>query len=136
MTGITVTEDKEAAVEWFSKAADQDFGPAQKDLGIACQLGEGTPKNYTHAVYWFRKASKLGLPEAHLHLGVAYANGEGVPTDFSLAYSWCFLAKLGGDPQATDALKQIGGNLGWLERYKAGRLARRKFFSNEDFDKP
>ena len=52
------------AVEWYRKAADQGYAPAQHNLGCAYGKGQGVPQNLTEALRWFRKAHAQGLEQA------------------------------------------------------------------------
>ena len=77
-TGNGVPEDFAMAVEYFSKAAEQDIAAAQNDLGMCYYDGTGTAKNDKLAAYWFGRAAKLGMTEAQLRLGNMYMSGSGV----------------------------------------------------------
>ena len=50
-------------VEWYRKAADQGYAPAQHNLGVAYADGMGVPQNLTEALRWLRKAHAQGVEE-------------------------------------------------------------------------
>lgn len=41
-----VPQDYDKALEWYFKAADQGDAVAQNKLGVLCEKGLGTAKNY------------------------------------------------------------------------------------------
>jgi hypothetical protein len=83
-----VRKDKEEAVEWYRKAAEQNYTPAQSNLGWCYDNGCGVAKDYIEAVKWYRKAAEQGHPEAQFNLGCCYANGQAVVKDKVEAYAW------------------------------------------------
>jgi hypothetical protein len=80
------------AAKWFRKAAEQNYAPAQSNLGCCYDNGRGVTKDAVEAVKWYRKAAEQGHPEAQLNLGCCYANGQGVGKDIVEAYAWFGMA--------------------------------------------
>ncbi len=76
------------AVEWYRKAAEQNYAPAQTNLGLMYDRGEGVSKDYVEAVKWYRKAAEQGDAKAQFDLGLMYSEGEGVPKDYAEAVKW------------------------------------------------
>ena len=76
------------AVNWYRKAADQNFAPAQSNLGLCYTKGEGVSKDDVEAVKWYRKAAEQNLAMAQFNLGVCYEFGEGVGTNEVEAVKW------------------------------------------------
>ncbi|MDE4699657.1 tetratricopeptide repeat protein, partial [Klebsiella pneumoniae] len=68
-----VKQNKQTAVEWYRKAADQGDATAQFFLGFAYATGEGVRQDKQTAVEWYRKAADQGYAKAQFLLGVAYA---------------------------------------------------------------
>ncbi|MGD8566755.1 MAG: tetratricopeptide repeat protein [Gammaproteobacteria bacterium] len=58
----------QAALNWYKKAALQDFGLAQYNLGRLYAQGEHVEKNEAEAVYWLQKAAAQGLEQARVML--------------------------------------------------------------------
>ena len=58
--GEGVEADKEEAVRWYRKAAEQGRVHAQCHLAASYANGEGVGKNKEEAVKWYRKAAKQG----------------------------------------------------------------------------
>ena len=71
------TDDK-AAVEWFQKAADQEYPRAMMLLGECYENGYGIEKDVTKAVELYTKAHEAGHPPATCSLGLCYEVGTGV----------------------------------------------------------
>ena len=85
-------KDKQEAAKWFRKAAEQNYAPAQSNLGYCYDNGRGVEKDAEEATKWYRKAAEQGHPEAQLNLGYCYANGQGVEEDIVEAYAWFSVA--------------------------------------------
>ena len=62
--GRGVQQDREKAVEWYRKAANQGDAAAQLNLGLSYYNGEGVEKNLNKALEWFEKAAKQGDKDA------------------------------------------------------------------------
>ena len=62
--GKGVDQDREEAVKWWRKAADQD------DVNAQIALGDFYDEQYNRkeAVYWYQKAADQGDPSAQWHL--------------------------------------------------------------------
>jgi TPR repeat protein len=52
------------AVQWYRKAASQNFPNAQFHLAACYQLGNGVEQNSEEAERWLESAAKMGHPEA------------------------------------------------------------------------
>lgn len=126
--GNGVPHDDDRAAEWFRKAADQGNPDAQNSLGLMYTEGRGVERNRDEAVLWYKKAASHGLAEAMYHVAISYYNGEGAEGNLGLAYTWLMAAQKAGDPQAGQALKDIGGQL-------ANRADRSKFDLAELYEK-
>ncbi len=57
------------AVEWFRKAADQNYAPAQCSLGICYAAGAGVTQDLVEARKWFELASLQGNDDATQKMG-------------------------------------------------------------------
>ncbi|MCL2349418.1 MAG: sel1 repeat family protein [Planctomycetaceae bacterium] len=79
--GFCVTDAIEAE-EWFRKAANQGFAPAQTAIGHYYLSGKGLiVRDYTEAEKWFRKAAEQGYAGAQFNLGVFYFN-KAIPVQY------------------------------------------------------
>ena len=89
--GKGVTHNREKAIAWYTKAAEQGYAPAQNDLGIMylrlweepVLLGEKSVKAYLNlALEWFDKAAQQGNPTAQFNLASVRAPvAEHLPKD-------------------------------------------------------
>ena len=79
--GIVKTKDLEKAVEWYRKAAEQEFAPAQCSLGLCYLKGEGVSRNLDKGFQLFEKAKEQHYPLAYVYLYSCYANGHGTEVD-------------------------------------------------------
>ncbi|MBR3688065.1 MAG: sel1 repeat family protein, partial [Lentisphaeria bacterium] len=62
--GWGVEENKEEAVKWYRKAAEQGNTYAMAALSGCYMLGEGVNENKAEGIKWLRKSAKLGNPES------------------------------------------------------------------------
>ena len=63
-SGDGIERDKEKAVYWFEKAAEQGSTEAQYLIGLMLYQGEAVPQNRSRAVYWLKKAANKGDAKA------------------------------------------------------------------------
>jgi TPR repeat protein len=105
--GDNVPVNYQTAMEWYRKAADAGYPPAELSVGILYMAGRGTAKDPKQASDWFRRAAEHGLPEAQVQLagdeisGLATADGK---PDKVEAMKWLLL---GGDALADPLMKQV-----------------------------
>jgi len=85
------------AVKWFQKCAEQNYAPAQYNLGVFYSLGLGGDTNYAEAVKWYGKAAKQDYAPAQGRLGLFFYEGLGVSRDYSQAVMWLQKAAEQGD---------------------------------------
>ncbi len=67
--GHGVPEDDAQAVEWYRKAAGQNFAWGQTNLGFMYASGRGVVKDEAEAVKWYLKAAEQGFAMAQDNLG-------------------------------------------------------------------
>ena len=80
--------DFATALQLWRPLADQGNAPAQFNLGIAYQRGEGVPQDFEQALKWYRLSADQGYARAQFNLAVMYHRGEGVPQNFEQAATW------------------------------------------------
>jgi TPR repeat protein len=86
--GISWSEAQ--AMQWFAKAAQTGYVPAETSLamgylnGLGQDAGQGK-QDYQQAAYWFNQAVNQNDGYAQLNLGVMYEKGWGVPQNLQRA---------------------------------------------------
>src|SRR5664279_3654918 len=85
---LGVVKDEVQAVNWFRNATEQNYAPAQYNLGGCYDRGEGVAKDYVEAVEWYRKAAEQNVAQAQLNLAICYYDGQGVAKDYVQAVKW------------------------------------------------
>lgn len=68
--------DAAGAIQQYKLAADKEFPPAIRRIGIAFQQGMGLPINQSAAEKYYRKAILVGDPFSKLRLGRLYTTGK------------------------------------------------------------
>lgn len=75
LEGRHVARNPELAFDWFRKAADQNYIPAQYRLGTLFEKAIGTSEDMRAAALWYGRAAEGGHVRAMHNLGVLLANG-------------------------------------------------------------
>jgi len=102
--------DREKALYWFTKAAEQSHTEAQYIIGTSYGTYDnifGIQKDPEKAVYWSTKAAEQGHAGAQFYLGLIYATGDGVPKDWEEAEYWVTKAAEQGNEDAERMLAQL-----------------------------
>ena len=110
--------DLPKAAEWFRKAGDAGYLPAQTRLAYMYQLGQGVAKDPAAAAGWLSKAAAQGDAWAEENLAEQYFWGEGVQQNDRTAFAWYYSAAQQDDPAAAR-------HLGFL--YREGRGVARNY---------
>jgi hypothetical protein len=104
--GIGMDEpDPQAALHWYTAAAEKGSVDAATNLGSMYAIGDGVPKDMTAAIRWFRQAADAGGAAAEYNLSLIYRRGDGVPRDEQQASSWLTKA---ADHDYVPALRELG----------------------------
>ena len=86
--GRDVPQDRELAMLWYRRAAEQGHAGAQAMLGRMHWLwGEGTTRDVAVATDWYRRSAEQGHPAAQFWLGDVHSSG-GTPHDQAVAAAW------------------------------------------------
>jgi localization factor PodJL len=104
--GRGVAADMKEAAEWYERAAELEFAPAEYRLGNLYEKGNGVDRDIELAMDWYDKAAKQGNASAMHNLAVLYAmGGDNRAADNDRAARW-FLeaAELG----VTDSQYNLG----------------------------
>ena len=88
--GKDVEKDLDKAIEWYRKAAEQDYVDALFNLGEIAINKEGNHYNPREAKGYFERAAELGDKEAFSRLGALHFWGQGTKIDYSKALE-CFM---------------------------------------------
>ncbi|MBI3260408.1 MAG: sel1 repeat family protein [Ignavibacteriae bacterium] len=94
--------DYSQAVQWYSRAADQNHRLAQFNLGQMYARGQGVELNETEAVMWIQRAAHGGDAGAQFNLGdrCGRASNHGIEADAPESriesYKWFKLAAAQG----------------------------------------
>lgn len=115
-------KDKAAAARLYAQAAAAGYAPAQLNLGVMYEYGEGVEKDLTKAVSLYRRAAEQGNTMAQCNLGYCYYAGNGVARDLSQAIIWYRRAADNGSARAYN-------NLGYCYEHGEGvtKSAKRAF---------
>ena len=101
-----LAQDYAKALETYMIAADEDYAPAQAQVGYIYQNALGVPADYAKAMEWNNRAAMQGNPEGQAQIGYLYQNGLGVTQNLDEAGRWYTRAKEGGSDWAAAMLEQ------------------------------
>lgn len=104
-----LTENDNQAVEWLTKAANQNHHEAQYQLAVCLLNGIGIKKNPEEAVKWLKKAIEGKVPEAYYQLGICFSMGIGVEKNTDKATSLLTQACMMGYTEAQVELDKKPG---------------------------
>ena len=111
------------ALQWYRKAADQGYAPAQVNLGALYAEGHGVSQDFQEALAWYQKAANQGYALAQFNLGVMCITGQGgISRDSVMAYVWFSRAAIQGDEDARQAQKQVAAELTTAQKIRATQL--------------
>ncbi|WP_051908714.1 tetratricopeptide repeat protein [Candidatus Odyssella acanthamoebae] len=102
--GLGIERDYNKAVEWYTKAANQELAIAQNNLGFMYQHGLGVERDYNKAVELYTKVANQGYAVAQINLGHMYQYGLGVERDYTQAIEWYIKAVNQGEAIAQNRL--------------------------------
>lgn len=94
--GLGVSRSPTKAVEWYTKAAQQNVIPADVRLGEIYLYGNLVPPDPTRAKAYLEKAAYKGNAHAAMLLGQMYRVGIGGARNQKNAYAWFDVATLEG----------------------------------------
>jgi len=100
--------DYAAALLIYRDLAAQGIAPAQFNLGVMHDFGQGVERDPATAVRWYRAAAVQGHGGAQFNLGGMYFEGVGVPQDTLRAYLWFTLGAIAGAPGASRNRASVG----------------------------
>lgn len=126
--GQGVERDKDAAYQWFQRAAEQGEVSAWHNLGRSYNFGSGVEQNYATAEEWYRKAADRGYTQSLFFLGTLYATNHGQDASHSsdiIAYAWLKNAADLGDTTARPIADRLLLKLNESEVETAKNLAER-----------
>lgn len=102
-----VRGDYEAAVNIWTKLADQGHIKSMNNLGTMYSQGKSVSRNYSYAMFWYRRAAAQGDARSMYNMGIAYNYGRGVERDDAISVSWFKRAADLGLVEAMDALAWV-----------------------------
>lgn len=96
--GEGVPRNRQEALRWTMKSADQGYPPADVDMGLRFLYGNDVPLDHEKAVFHFRRAAEREFVLAMYYMGLVNAHGLGVRQSSTEALRWFRMAKAYGFP--------------------------------------
>lgn len=95
-TGRGTRRNREEALIWYRRSANQGHSAAQCNLGMSLYNGWGTKADPQAAIDWWLQAALNKNAHAMFNLGTVIARGRYVERDFVRAYWWLTRASENG----------------------------------------
>jgi len=114
--------DPRAAIDWYRKAAAQEYGPAEFALGNLSLHGKGVPQDYGAAEYWLERGAHEGDDGAQVALGKMFEEGLGQAPDPVMAYVWYDLAAEQGNGVARHSRDRLAKSMSREDLNEAQRI--------------
>ncbi len=108
---IFFIRDIDESLKWFHMAAEQGYGPAQKQLGFIYDNGIRVEEDDAKAFYWYNLAAEQGISEAQFMLGTMYLKGLGTKVDEQKGEKWLEIAGQKGLDNAKETIAQLNRQL-------------------------
>lgn len=103
--GSGVQADKQKAMEWMLKSAEQDHPYAQYACGMYYLTGqEPVQQDTIKGIEWLQKAANAGMPEAQADLAACYLEGRYVEKNEGKGVELLKMAAAQGNPNAVGIL--------------------------------
>lgn len=106
--GDGVQQDSKKGAEFLKVAADMNYLPAVRDLGILYLNGNGVPVDGQKAYELISRTAAQMDPNSIYHLSLMYENGVGVKKDLYQALklmAFCAAANYPGSPEEADRIE-------------------------------
>jgi hypothetical protein len=117
--GDGVSQDRNAALEWFLKAAELTYTDAYEMLGDTYRFSKIDPINYYQAFKWYKLSSNVEEDERIVSmLGAMYYYGLGTDINKKLALQWYIKGAEKGNDVAQYALGEMYWNGEGVEKNK------------------
>lgn len=84
--GIGTEQNYRLALEWFQKAAEQDYPSAFGNIGELYRKGHGVDRDNEKAVHYYKEGTDRKQSGCTMRLGQCYLNGIGVDVNKDLAF--------------------------------------------------
>ena len=107
LSGSAGTRNDLAAVDYFRRSAQKNYGPAQVALGYLYDPGLIVVRDPSQAADWYRKAADAGDPLAQWLLGRLYVIASGLPRDDAAAQKWLTISANQKNPFAAYLLGSL-----------------------------
>ena len=105
--GIVAERDERKAVYWLRVAAREDYFPAETELALRYESGDGVARNMQKAHRLYLAAAENGDFFAMYRAGCDYEYGYGVRKNPALARMWYEAAAEAGYEGAEEALETL-----------------------------
>ena len=102
-----IQRDEDIAEKWLKRAAQENYAPAQFELGRLYDQGYLNKEDPAIALRWYKKAAKQGSEKAQYRLGRMHHYGLGIEKDLTMAYQWYVKAAEQGDKDAQRELANM-----------------------------
>ena len=108
---LGTTRNKDPALLWLKRSAQNGYPPAQHVVGVfyfsGDKVGSPMPLNQAEARRWLLKSAENGYSESYFMLGSFYMEGIGGPIDLDKAEHWLNKAKDVNDPNAAKGIREL-----------------------------
>lgn len=106
-SGQGTQRNREEALVWYRRSANQGHAAAQCNLGTSLFNGWGTRPDPQQAIDWWLQAALNDNAHAMFNLGTVIARGRHVKRDFVRAYWWLTRASTNGYVRADAVLETL-----------------------------
>ncbi len=99
------SQGKARALEWYAKAAEQGYVPAQHNLGMLFLVRGGSSEAL--ARQWLEKAAEGGYTPSQLQLALLCTNGKAGARDYAEGHKWLSVAAARTEGAESDRIEKL-----------------------------
>lgn len=111
-TDISTEQGKAEAIRLYRLSSEQGYAPAQYNLAVKMENGDGIEKDRPSAIRLFKLAANQGYDNAQFRLGLLHELGRGVTKDREEAIRLYRLAADQGNVEARRKLQALENGIG------------------------
>lgn len=116
--------DYDKALTKLRPLASEGHAPAQYNLGVMYEWGNGVPQDDVEAMKWYRLSAGQSHRDAQNNLGAMYSKGEGVAQNFVEALKWFVISADNGSEGGRKNIDIVEKRMTSRQITQAKKLAR------------
>lgn len=115
--------DYKKALKNLMPLAEHGHAPAQYNIAVMYEWGNGVAKNDIEALKWYKLSAENSHKDAQNNLGAMYSKGEGTEQDFVEALKWFIISARNGSEGGEKNISIVEKRMSYEQISEAQKLA-------------